>query len=132
MTLTLLNVLKRSCELSSAGDLGRYRALSFAVGAAGDHHHVLCTELLSSATEQLLVSATVTAEVCYLLERRAGTRSEAAFLRLFLTGRLALVAITTGDYECMAESWWPDHIRLRRSGSHRQRMTLPALPKPRP
>ena len=30
-----------------------------AVGAADDHHHDVCTELLSSVTEELLVPATV-------------------------------------------------------------------------
>jgi uncharacterized protein len=74
-----------------------------AVGAADDRYHQVCTELLRSATEDLLVPATVTAEVCYLLESRAGSKSEAAFLRLFATGRLVPVDITTPDYERMAE-----------------------------
>lgn len=60
-------------------------------------------ELLGSATEELLVPATVSAEVCYLLERRAGSKSEAAFLRLFPAGRLVPVDITAADYERMAE-----------------------------
>ena len=47
--------------------------------------------------------ATVSAEVCYLLERRAGSKSEAAFLRLFPAGRLVPVDITAADYERMAE-----------------------------
>lgn len=74
-----------------------------AAGAADDHHHEVCTKLLSSATEELLVPATVSAEVCYLLERRAGSKSEAAFLRLFPAGRLVPVDITAADYERMAE-----------------------------
>jgi predicted nucleic acid-binding protein len=47
-----------------------------ATGAADDRHHQVCTELLSSATEELLVPATVSAEVCYLLEKRAGSRAK--------------------------------------------------------
>jgi uncharacterized protein len=74
-----------------------------AVGAADDRHHKVCTEFLSSATEELLVPATVSAEVCYLLERRAGSKSEVAFLRLFPAGRLVPVDVTTVDYERMAE-----------------------------
>jgi uncharacterized protein len=74
-----------------------------AVGAANDPHHQVCTELLSSATEELLVPATVSAEVCYMLETRAGSKSEAAFLRLFPAGKLVPVDITTADYERMAE-----------------------------
>jgi predicted nucleic acid-binding protein len=54
-------------------------------------------------TEELLVSATVSAEVCYLLETRAGSKSEAAFLRLFPAGKLVPVDITAADYERMAE-----------------------------
>ena len=74
-----------------------------AVGAANDPHHQVCTELLSSATEELLVPATVSAEVCYMLETRAGSKSEAAFLRLFPAGKLVPVDITAADYERMAE-----------------------------
>jgi predicted nucleic acid-binding protein len=74
-----------------------------AAGSANDPHHQMCTELLGSATEDLLVPATVSAEVCYMLETRAGTRSEAAFLRLFSVGKLVPVDVTTADYERMAE-----------------------------
>ena len=74
-----------------------------AVGAANDPHHQVCTELLSSATEELLVPATVSAEVCYMLETRASSQSEAAFLRLFSVGKLIPVDITAADYERMAE-----------------------------
>lgn len=74
-----------------------------AAGAADDRHHQVCTKLLGSATEELLVPATVSAEVCYLLETRAGSRSEAAFLRLFSVGKLVPVDLTTADYERMAE-----------------------------
>jgi uncharacterized protein len=38
-----------------------------------------------------------------LLERRTGSKSEAAFLRLFPAGSLVPVDITTADYERMAE-----------------------------
>jgi predicted nucleic acid-binding protein len=74
-----------------------------AAGAVNDPHHRVCTELLGSATEELLVPATVSAEVCYMLETRAGSESEAAFLRLFPAGELVPVDVTTADYERMAE-----------------------------
>ena len=74
-----------------------------AAGAVDDRYHQACTELLRSATEELLVPATVAAEVCYLLEARAGSKSEAAFLRLFSAGKLIPVDITAADYERMAE-----------------------------
>jgi len=38
-----------------------------------------------------------------MLEREAGTRSEAAFLRLFPAGKLVPVDLTTADYGRMAE-----------------------------
>jgi hypothetical protein len=73
---------ERSCRLSSAGDLGRLRPL-VAAGAANDPHHQVCTELLGSATEEMLVPATVSVEVCYMLKTCAGSKSEAAFRWLF-------------------------------------------------
>jgi PIN domain len=97
-----LKVPRRSCGLSSAGDLGRSSPL-VAVGAANDVYHEVCTELLGSATGELLVPATVSAELCYLLEREAGSKSEAAFLRLFVARKLVPVDVTVADYERMAE-----------------------------
>jgi predicted nucleic acid-binding protein len=38
-----------------------------------------------------------------MLETRAGSKSEAAFLRLFPAGKLVPVDITAADYERMAE-----------------------------
>jgi uncharacterized protein len=74
-----------------------------AVGSLNDHYHQVCTELLAGTTEELLVPATVSAEVCHFLQTRGGSVSEAAFLRLFPTGTLVPVDITTADYERMAE-----------------------------
>jgi uncharacterized protein len=74
-----------------------------AVGARDDRYHNVCTDLLASANEELLVPATVSAEVCYLLQSRGGTGSEAAFLRLFPAGKLTPVDITVDDYGRMAE-----------------------------
>lgn len=54
--------------------------------------------MLGSATEELLVPATVSAEVCYMLEIRAGSESEAAFLRLFPAGELVPADITTAEH----------------------------------
>jgi predicted nucleic acid-binding protein len=73
------------------------------VGARDDRYHKVCTDLLASSSEELLVPATVSAEVCYLLQTRGGAGSEAAFLRLFPAGKLTPVDITTDDYERMAE-----------------------------
>lgn len=44
-----------------------------ALGARNDRYHPACADLLASETEELLVPATVTAEVCYLLQSRAGS-----------------------------------------------------------
>lgn len=74
-----------------------------AAGSTHDSRHEVCTELLGSATEELLVPATVSTEVCYMLETRAGSRSEAALLRLFSVGKLVQVDTTTADWERMAE-----------------------------
>jgi predicted nucleic acid-binding protein len=95
-------------------------------GAANDPHHQVCTDLLGSATEELLVPATVSAEVCYMLETRAGSKSEAAFLRLFPVGKLVPVDITTADYERMAElvELYADlATRRHRRKPHRNRRT---------
>lgn len=74
-----------------------------AAGLVNHDHHQVCAELLDSATEELLVPATVAAEVCYLLGSRVGSASEAAFLRLFPAGDLVPVDITADDYDRMAE-----------------------------
>jgi uncharacterized protein len=74
-----------------------------AVGALDDRYHQACTDLLASATDELLVPATVSAEVCHLLQLRGGSTAEAAFLRLFPTGKLVPIDITTADYTRMAE-----------------------------
>jgi hypothetical protein len=98
VTPTWLNVPRRSCGLSWPVILVDTGPL-VAVCAANDVYHEVCTELLGSATEELLVPATVSAEVCYLLEREAG----AAFLRLFVARKLVPVDVTVADYERMAE-----------------------------
>jgi uncharacterized protein len=74
-----------------------------AVGSLDDRYHQVCTDLLGTATEELLVPATVSAEVCHFLQSRGGSASEAAFLRLSPTGTLVPVDITAADYERMAE-----------------------------
>lgn len=94
-----------------------------AVGAADDHHHEACTELLSSATEELLVPATVSAEVCYLLERRAGSKSEAAFLRLFPAGRLVPAGITP----LTMSAWRSSSYCVRRLAAPRTDASLIAI-----
>jgi predicted nucleic acid-binding protein len=96
------SVLRRSCGPSSAGDIGRHWPL-VAGSDTDDRYHQVCKELLGAATEELLVPATVSAEVCYMIERRAGSKAEATFLRLFSVGNLVPVDVTIADYERMAE-----------------------------
>ena len=72
-----------------------------AAANAQDHHHKVCAALLREAAGPLLVPSPVIAEVCQLLERRRGSRSEAAFLRSFRNG-LTLVELTNADLDRMA------------------------------
>jgi predicted nucleic acid-binding protein len=106
----LVKALKRSCALSPAVILVDSGPLVAAGSTQDSRHEVctellgsVCTELLGSATEELLVPATVSAEVCYMPETRAGSRSEAALLRLFSVGKLVPVDTMTADCGRMAE-----------------------------
>jgi predicted nucleic acid-binding protein len=49
----------------------------------------------------LLVPTTVVTEVCQLVERRQGSKAEAAFLRSFESG-LTLVDLFASDLDCMS------------------------------
>jgi uncharacterized protein len=68
-----------------------------------DRAHEACTELLATTPAQLVVPAPVLTEVCYLIERRNGTRAEAAFLTELAKGTMTLEPTTTSDLARMAE-----------------------------
>lgn len=70
-----------------------------------DHHHA-CVELFTGlhlARRPLLVTATVVAEVGYLLGREAGPKVEALFLDSLAVGDFTLVDLTPADSSRMAE-----------------------------
>ncbi|MFD0883168.1 type II toxin-antitoxin system VapC family toxin [Streptosporangium algeriense] len=67
-----------------------------------DRYHEPCAGLLRSHPGPLLVPTTVVTEVCQLIERRQGSKAEAAFLSSFRAG-LVLVEITTEDLSRMSE-----------------------------
>ncbi|MER7207973.1 PIN domain-containing protein [Streptosporangium sp. NPDC000239] len=67
-----------------------------------DRYHDLCARLLRSHSGPLLVPTTVVTEVCQLIERRQGSKAEAAFLSSFRAG-LVLVQVTTEDLDRMSE-----------------------------
>jgi len=65
----------------------------------GDVNHVRCVELFTSLhlnEEALLVPSLVVTEVCYLLEREAGPRVEAQFVRSLADGDFTLAEVTPG------------------------------------
>lgn len=66
---------------------------------AKDDRHVECADLLEYAEGELIVPAPVFTEVCYLLEKRAGTRAEAAFLWELTSGNLRLEPLQHADLE---------------------------------
>jgi predicted nucleic acid-binding protein len=67
-----------------------------------DNHHESCARLLRTHPGPLLVPATVVAEVCQLIEKRQGSKAEAAFLRSFRSG-LVLIDITDDDLGRMSD-----------------------------
>ena len=58
---------------------------------------------MHTARRELLVPATVAAEVGYLLAREAGPRVESLFLQSLADGAFSAVELTTSDYARMAE-----------------------------
>jgi len=77
-----------------------------AAALSNDADHLACVELftsLHSAGTELLVPATVVAEVGYLLAREAGPRVESLFLRSLAEGDFSIVDLTTVDYARMAD-----------------------------
>jgi predicted nucleic acid-binding protein len=77
-----------------------------AAALSNDADHATCVRLFNdmhAAGRDLLVPATVTAEVGYLLAREAGARVESLFLRSLAEGDFAAVDLTAADYARMAE-----------------------------
>ncbi|WP_182872862.1 type II toxin-antitoxin system VapC family toxin [Microbispora sp. H10670] len=66
-----------------------------------DRYHEACARLLQTHPEPLLVPATVVTEVCQLVEKRQGSKAEAAFLRSFGSG-LTLVELADRDLQRMS------------------------------
>jgi predicted nucleic acid-binding protein len=77
-----------------------------AAALANDRDHKACVELftrLHAAQRELLVPATVVAEVGYLLAREAGPSLKALFLRSLADGDFTPVELTAGDFSRMAD-----------------------------
>lgn len=77
-----------------------------AAAVSNDDHYQRCAELLASlrlTDQQLLLPATVAAEVGYLLSERVSPSLEVAFLRGVAEGDFEPIDLTTADYQRMAE-----------------------------
>ena len=77
-----------------------------AAALANDRDHAACVDLfntLHAERQELLVPATVAAEVGYLLAREAGARLESLFLRSLAEGDFTPVELTAEDFSRMAE-----------------------------
>lgn len=71
-----------------------------------DHHYFTANNLfrdLFMANEEIVLPATVLAEVCYWLNEHGGPEVEAAFLDSVADGTFTLVELTTDDVTRMAE-----------------------------
>jgi uncharacterized protein len=62
-----------------------------------------CSPTCNTANRELLVPATVVAEVGYLLAREAGPQVEALFLQSLADGDFSAIELTTSDFTRMAE-----------------------------
>ena len=77
-----------------------------AAALSNDADHAACVRLFTEMHEagrELLVPATVVAEVGYLLAREAGPGVESLFLTSLAAGDFATVELTIADYARMAE-----------------------------
>ncbi|MGH3997749.1 MAG: type II toxin-antitoxin system VapC family toxin [Pseudonocardiaceae bacterium] len=77
-----------------------------AAAVTKDHHHRTCVDLLTGlrlANRDLLLPATVSAEVGYLLDSYSGPAAEARFLRGVADGDFEPVDLTDDDYQRMSE-----------------------------
>lgn len=71
---------------------------------SSDADHQRCVQWIEAIDEPLLVPNTVLTEVCYLLQRRCGSKVEARFLReLAADDRFTLVPILGEDLPRVAE-----------------------------
>lgn len=71
-----------------------------AAALSNDSDHTTCVELftaLHAARRELLLPATVVAEVGYLLAREASARVESLFLRSLAEGDFTSVDLTSAD-----------------------------------
>ena len=77
-----------------------------AAATANDDHFHVASELFTGlrlANRRLLLPATVSAEVGYLLSERVSPQVEVGFLRGVADGAFELVDLTRADYRRMAE-----------------------------
>jgi uncharacterized protein len=77
-----------------------------AAALANDSDHKSCVELfaaLHAARRELMVPATVIAEVGYLLAREAGARVESLFLQSLADGDFTPVDLASADFARMAD-----------------------------
>ncbi len=77
-----------------------------AAAISRDQHHHSCSDLLTGArlaNRRLLLPATVTAEVGYLIEHYGSPAAEARFLAGVADGDFEVVDLTEEDYARMAE-----------------------------
>lgn len=77
-----------------------------AAALVNDDHHEACVEMFGAAWDErrtLYVPATVVAEVGFLLEREAGPRVEAMFLRSLADRDFEPVDLTPADFGRAAE-----------------------------
>ncbi|WP_433734455.1 type II toxin-antitoxin system VapC family toxin [Nocardia sp. CA-129566] len=80
----------------AASDHPRHWTIVAAINTR-DNRHAECAELLQTAAGPLIVPAPVLTEVCYLLEQRSGTHSEALFIAALLDDDLVLEPLTHAD-----------------------------------
>lgn len=71
-----------------------------------DPDHRRCVDLFAGvrmANREMFLPAPIVAEVGYLLERKAGSRAEATFVRSLADGDFTPVELTAVDYNRMAD-----------------------------
>ena len=77
-----------------------------AAALSNDKYHAACVDMFASLHEagtELMIPAPVVAEVGYLLDREAGPRIEALFLRSLAEGDFGVADLVVADYKRMAE-----------------------------
>ncbi|MFC3985084.1 PIN domain-containing protein [Streptosporangium jomthongense] len=97
------NALKRPCARRTITLCDRHRFRAF--GRSSQHPGPVSRPLRQASAEPLRSASRshdVVTEVCQLIERRQGSKAEAAFLSSFRAG-LVLVQVTTEDLDRMSE-----------------------------